>query len=70
MKSIVWRDKDVRIAAMKFPDKKRPALCIIEKCECIVYGYFRNDNESELFIDKLAELVGAKLVGAKMEDKE
>ena len=65
MKSIVWSDKDVRIAAMKFPDKKRPSICIIEKCECVIYVYVRNDNEAELFIDKLAELVGAK-----MEDKE
>lgn len=30
MKSILWRDKDIRISAQKFPDRKRPALCITE----------------------------------------
>ena len=55
---ITWKDKDVSIGAMKFPDKKRPALCITEGSTAQVYGYFNNDECAMLFMQKLAELLG------------
>lgn len=59
---ITWRDKDISIGAMKFPDRKKPALCIIEGTTATVYGYFCDDYSAETFMQKLAKLFGvAKL---------
>lgn len=55
---ITWKNKDISIGAMKFPDKKRPALCITEGSTAQVYGYFNNDECAMLFMQKLAELLG------------
>lgn len=55
---ITWKDKDISIGAMKFPDKKRPALCIVEGSTAQVYGYFNNDECAMLFMQKLGELLG------------
>lgn len=60
MKEIVWRDKDTTISVERFPDRKRPALCITKGTFATVYGYFRDDASAELFISELANLVGAK----------
>lgn len=59
---ITWKDKDVSVGATKFPDRKRPALFIMEGNTAQVYGYFNNDECAILFMQKLAELLGvAKL---------
>lgn len=58
---LVWRDKDVSIEAMKFPDREKPALCIIEGTTATVYGYFRDDYSAETFMQKLAELFGVAM---------
>lgn len=55
---ITWKDKDISIGAMKFPDRKRPALCIAEGSTAQIYGYFNNDECAMLFMQKLAELLG------------
>lgn len=55
---ITWKNKDVSIGAMKFPDRKRPALCITEGSTAQVYGYFNNDECAMLFMQKLGELLG------------
>ena len=44
----------------KFPDKKRPAICITKGNFCTVYGYFKNEIEADLFIEELGILIGAK----------
>ena len=64
---ITWKDKDISIGAMKFPDKKRPALCIVEGSTAQVYGYFNNDECAMLFMQKLAELLGVTKLN-KCED--
>lgn len=60
MKKITWVDKDIAISAEKFPDRKRPAICITKGNFMTVYGYFSNDIEADLFIKELAKLVGAQ----------
>ena len=55
---ITWKDKDVSIGAMKFPDRKRPALCIVEGNTVQVYGYFNSDECAILFMRTLEELLG------------
>ncbi len=60
MKAVKWIDKDITISAEKFPDKKRPAICITKGNFCTVYGYFKNEIEADLFIEELGILIGAK----------
>lgn len=55
---LTWKDKDISMGAMKSPDKKRPALCIVEDSTARVYGYFNNDECATLFMQKPAELLG------------
>lgn len=57
---ITWTNKDVSVGAMKFPDRKRPALCITEGSTAQVYGYFNNEECAMLFMQKLAELLEVK----------
>lgn len=58
---LVWRDKDVSIEAMKFPDRKKPALCIVEGNTVYVYGYFNSDDCAILFMRTLEELLGVAI---------
>ena len=60
MKAIRWVDKDITVSAEKFPDRKRPAICITKGNFITVYGYFSNDIDADLFIKELAKLVGAQ----------
>lgn len=55
---ITWKNKDVSIGAMKFPDREKPALCIVEGNTVQVYGYFNNDECATLFMRTLEELLG------------
>lgn len=64
---ITWKDKDIGIGAMKFPDKKRPALCITEGNTAQVYGYFNSDECAILFMRTLEELLGVTKLN-KRED--
>ena len=59
---ITWKDKDISMGAMKFPDKKKPALCIVDGGTAQVYGYFNNDECATLFMQKLGELLGVKKI--------
>lgn len=56
---ITWRDKDISICAWKFPDREKPALCIVEGNTAQVYGYFNSDDCAILFMRTLEELLGA-----------
>lgn len=64
---ITWTNKNVSIGALKFPDKKRRALCIVEGGTTQLYGYFNNDECATLFMQKLEELLGVKKLN-KCED--
>ena len=59
---ITWKDKDISIGATKVPNRKKPALCIVEGSTAQVYGYFNNDECAMLFMQKLAELLGVKRI--------
>ena len=50
----------VNIGAYKFPDRKKPCLCIKEGNRIVVYGHFNTFEGAEEFMKKLGELVGAK----------
>ena len=63
---ITWKNKDISIGAMKFPDKKKPALCLVEGSTAQVYGCFNNDECAMLFMQKLGELLGV----AKLNKRE
>lgn len=65
MKQIYWNDKDVSIGAVLFPDRKKPSIIIRKGVICEKYGFFKNEAVADLFIEELA-----KLIGAKMEEKQ
>ena len=58
---IVLTDGKVKIGAYKFPDRKKPCLCIAEGSRIVVYGHFNTFEGAEQFMEKLGELVGAKI---------
>ena len=60
MSAIVWTEKGTSICVEHFPDRKRPALCIVKESFVTVYGYFKDDASAALFMKELVELVGAK----------
>lgn len=51
---------DVSIGAGTYPDRKRPAIIVQRGNFATVYGYFKDAICAALFMDELAELVGAK----------
>ena len=59
----VLTDGKVKIGAYKFSDRKKPCLCIAEGSEIVVYGHFNTFEGAEEFMEKLGELVGAKMDG-------
>lgn len=56
---------DVQIGACMLPDKKRPCLCIEEGNKVDVYAYFKSIDKAVEFMDRLADMVGAKMDGGK-----
>lgn len=55
---ITWTNKDISICAWKFPDREKPALCIVEGNTVQVYGYFNSDDCAILFMRTLEDLLG------------
>lgn len=51
---------DVSIGAATCPDRKRPAIMVMHGNSASVYGYFKNAMCASMFMDELAELVGAE----------
>ena len=39
----------IKIGGYRFPDRKRPALCVQKGNRLTVYGYFRDDDSARLF---------------------
>lgn len=59
MRIIIGRD-DVKIGAYKYPDRKRPCLCVQKGNLTTVYGYFRDNESADEFMQELVQLVGAQ----------
>lgn len=49
------------IGAYKFPDRKKPCLCIQEGSSIVVYGTFNTDDGANEFMNKLGEFIGATI---------
>ena len=54
---------DTSIGAFKFPDRKKPCLCVQKGNEIVIYGTFNNDNSAHKFMNELGKLVGAMVEG-------
>mgnify|MGYP006879537798 CR=1 FL=1 len=52
-------DGSVKIGAYRFPDRKKPCLCVEKGNECTVYGSFIDVDRANEFMSELATLVGA-----------
>lgn len=51
----------MKIGAYRFPDRKRPALCVEVGNSVVVYGYFNTIEGANEFMDKVAELLGLEV---------
>lgn len=60
MFTIKWLDKDIEISANVLPGKKRPSICIIKDNVITPCGYFTDERYADIFMNQLAELIGAK----------
>ena len=61
MPRVLAVDDSVKIGAFRFPDRKKPCLCVEKGNICTVYGSFIDidiDRANE-FMNELAALVGA-----------
>jgi hypothetical protein len=59
MPRVLTYDRVKYIGAYKFPDRKKPCLCIQDGSSIVVYGIFNNDEAANNFMNKLGEFVGA-----------
>ena len=57
-------DGSVKIGAYRFPDRKKPCLCVEKGNTCTVYGSSIDLDRADEFMNELAALVGAR------DDKE
>jgi hypothetical protein len=64
MPRVLTVDGSVKIGAYRFPDRKKPCLCVEKGNTCVVYGSFIDLDCANEFMNELAALVGA------MDDKE
>jgi hypothetical protein len=60
LREIVLSKGDTSIGAVEYPDRKRPAIIVRHGNSDSVFGYFKNIKCARLFMNELAELVGAK----------
>lgn len=67
MSKIVTNKNDTSIGVYKFPDRKKPCLCVRKGNEITVYGTFTNDETAEDFMNEVAEFFGItrKVTGAE-----
>ena len=61
MPRVLTYDGTKFIGAYKFPDRKKPCLCIQEGSSIVVYGTFNTDEGATEFMNNLGEFVGAKV---------
>lgn len=55
----VLQKGEEKIGAFLFPDRKKPSLCYQKGGRIIVYGTFNSIESAEIFMDELADFVGA-----------
>ena len=67
MKTIYWKDKDVKIGTMWLPDRKRPVLYIQKGTSVTVCASFQSEERAKLFMETLIRAVGAQ--GKESEDE-
>lgn len=54
---IKFKKSNTVISAERFPDKKRPTLCITKGVEMRVYGYFHDKECADKFMRTLYQLI-------------
>lgn len=50
----------IKVGACKLPGRKLPSLFIEEENKITVIGHFNSDEDAEMFIEKLADIVGRR----------
>lgn len=60
MPRVLTVDGSVKIGAYRFPDRKKPCLCVEKGNTCTVYGSFIDTDRANEFMNELAALVGAR----------
>lgn len=60
LREIVLSKGDTSIGAVEYPDRKRPAIIVRHGNSASVFGYFKDIECARLFMNELAELVGAE----------
>lgn len=50
----------IKVGACTLPGRKLPSLFIEEENKITVIGHFNSKEDAELFVDKLAEIVGRR----------
>ena len=60
MGKVLTNNSDVSIGAFKFPDRKKPCLCVQKGNQCVVYGSFIDSDRANEFMDELALFLGIK----------
>ena len=53
------------IGAYRFPDRKRPALCIQKGNKITIFGYFQSTYGAECFMKELGQFIGAEFKDAE-----
>ena len=53
----VLTDGKTKIGAYRFPDRKKPCLCIEEGNRIVVYGHFNTFEGADEFMNRLGKLI-------------
>lgn len=61
MPLVLTVDGSVKIGAYRFPDRKKPCLCVEKGNSFTVYGSFIDTDRANEFMNELGNLVGAKM---------
>ena len=56
MPRVLTVDGSVKIGAYRFPDRKKPCLCVEKGNTCTVYGSFIDTDRANEFMNELAAL--------------
>lgn len=57
----VLTNGEVKIGAYKFPDRKKPCICVEKGNAIYTYGTFKDEKLADMFMTELGNLVGAKM---------
>ena len=60
MPKVLTNNSDVIIGAFRFPDRKKPCLCVQKGNQCVVYGSFIDSDRANEFMDELVLFLGIK----------